>query len=205
MQLPSSVNPAVAVSKDSTRYPLTQVAITNGFAVSTDGRRLFVCEVDSENSETITEGMLQPEAVKHALKNKFNTGHFQFIERVDTEMSKMVDATVSTIGSTTTIYHGKVALKDFPKWLNVVPDHFVQPKKISINAKLLAELAAGLGDNVVTLEFETEPGKDEVVIVTANDPTVKAFALLMPCRDNSGCNPTLDKARSLKKSNQPQS
>lgn len=195
MKLPDKVNPATCVSKDKTRYPLNFVRIENGLAIATDGRRLFVSQVDLQD-DAITEGFVPVAAIKQAIKNRFPKGEFK-LTRSEADPDKN-DVQVPVNLDACTTYYGPGNL-DYPKVLKVIPDQ-QKPIAITLNAKLLAEIAAGLGDTMVTVTVDVENPGAAMFVTCATQH--HAFALLMPGRNGVESEPvrniTVDMARAAR-------
>ena len=199
MKLPDKVNPVHCVTKDDSRYVLKFIKVKGGLAVATDGKAMLITQVAVQEDDTITEGLVPTAAIKQAMKNKHQKGEFKFApnainpENIDVEVPVNLDAC--------TTYYGRGDL-NYPNALKVIPDH-ERPLSISLDAKLLAQLAAGLGMNRVTITVDVDnPGTG--YIVTSAEQT-HAFAVLMPARDavqgvewEPAKNVTLDMARAAR-------
>ena len=180
MKLPDKVNPVHCVSKDGTRYPLNFVRIENGLAIATDGRRLFISQVDLMD-DLISEGFVPVAAIKQAIKNKHPKGEFSFARKssFDPEVEDRIDVEVPLNCEACTTYFGPGKI-DYPSVYKVIPDQ-KRPLAITLNAKLLAEIAAGLGDDLVTVTVDVQtPGG---AMIVTSEKQHHAFALLMPARD----------------------
>jgi DNA polymerase III sliding clamp (beta) subunit (PCNA family) len=195
MKLPDKVNPAACVSKDASRYSLNFVRIENGLALATDGRRLFVSQVDSQD-DAITEGFVPVAAIKQAIKNRFPKGEFKLSRNEADPNRNDVQVPVNLDACTT--YYGPGDI-EFPKVYKVIPDQ-KKPLAITLNAKLLAEIAAGLGDTMVTVTVDVENPGAAMFVTSATQH--HAFALLMPGRSGVEWEPvrniTLDMARAAR-------
>lgn len=202
MKLPDKVNPAHCVYKDQTRYVLTYVRIQDGLAIATDGRSAIFAQVEVQEDDTITEGVVPTAALKQAMKNKLQKGEFKFVPKAnDPDGEHGVDVQVPVNVEACTTYYGPEKL-DYPVAVKVIPDH-EKPLSVSLNVKLLKQLADGLGQDMVTVTVDVE-NPDRCYIVTSAKQH-HAFALLMPCRDGvegvewePAQNATLDMARALR-------
>lgn len=180
MKLPNKINPALAASKDSTRYILQHVRVTNQLAMATDGRRLLVTcverdEVDPENVDILVPAKAVNAAC--AKKRRHLSGQLRISDQA---------VTIEELGESTT--YSCTCDGKFPNVSMVVPEIEKHTLRLSLNVELLAGLAKAFGSDQVTLHLDPDgfsANGDKTfyappMLVTAGRPD--SFGILMPCR-----------------------
>ena len=135
----------LAVSKDATRHAITEpyLDITDGVGtmIATDGRIMAIVPVDL--GEHDVAGYVAVAGIKQARKLA-KKGMPDFA----------VNGAIALSDGSTLPRDGQAKDGTFPKWRQVVPDYTGKITcKIGLNAALLANLAAALGTDGVSIEF----------------------------------------------------
>lgn len=186
MRMERKYKPERIASKDTGREVLTHLCVDihndQTVVAATDGRRLVCvpCEIDSIHEI----GLMPVEAVKEARnlkvkrlnRDEVSVPLAKISESFDSRLATRQPFEINKDNVHITIDKPSETLV-YPKWTQVIPTG-ESKFTITLNAKLLSELADALGsDGVVTLQFR-DPS--DVIHVTA-DKRSGAFGLLMPC------------------------
>lgn len=171
MKIQTKFKPELIVSRDETRYAITEAYLTseNGKSVlvCTDGRRLVILPVERSDGEP--DGHVGKEALKLA-KSKRPDKRASF---VNVELSE----------KTHKLENGWVIPREdhgmFPAWEKACPE-FVTARCVCLNARFLWEIAQAMGCDCVNLELsgsELDP-----IRIQPNGSNSGERAILMPLR-----------------------
>jgi len=142
------------VAKEATRYAIRGAKLDKAddgkpVLVATDGRRLAVVPV--EDAEDDHEAVLPLDALKAAEK-----GSKRFPATVSVNGTVRVQA--DRVNPAVAEFQPEDPESRFPDWRQVVPEKGKGTVRLTVNAKMLHELASALGSDSVTLELV--PGDD---------------------------------------------
>lgn len=179
MKIPDKFQPHLAACKDGSRYLLQNVCLRDGLAIATDGRMLVAALTSDEDllvESTTTMALLPAAAAKVACKKR--------------PKSSLLAGQVSIHDQEAIVWEShdhKVVhrilpredVEKFPKIDSLFPI-YKKPFTLNLNAKMLATIAAALGEEKVSLTFDLEnAGLAITVEAKGMDDRI---GLLMPLR-----------------------
>tara|TARA_Y100000310_G_scaffold240370_1_gene244196 strand:+ start:277 stop:882 length:606 start_codon:yes stop_codon:yes gene_type:complete len=171
----------VAMKASDARFggALSAVMLEGDRAIVTNAHALAVVQVERDSEQDAdADGLLPVEAIKASRRRK--------------DMGGLPPGTIVANNGTVGIPGGAQWPRPeggpgaFPNWRRVWPKDQPVAHRVSLNAKLLADLAAALGskDGIVSIVFPEE--ENGAIVVHAKGGNA---GLLMPCRDRSDYGP----------------
>jgi len=191
MKIPNKMNPSLVCSKDETRYVITNVLAHEGMIVATDGRRIMVAlSEDSDWEDSRKTAIISCDAVKTAVAKRRGKLFQNEIQITDTGVVIRHDLKRETA-------HLDPCGGNFPAFSGAIPDDKDCTQRLTINAKLLAGLAAAMGDDAITLHFNPSKFTDDGYLgaILATNKSAEVVGAVMPVRGLT-CMPSVNKALS---------
>lgn len=176
MKFPPNSNPALVCSKDPVRYLLQNVLLKDRLAVATDGRQLVALVTTPDDNDEPGPQLVPVKAVTKACARR---------KQVFAQSLRLKDreAVVEAFGENTSFTTMDAeSVEKFPRYEGLVIQASAPADKVvtvSINAKLLFNLAKAMGDERVTLHIDLDRLGDPMLVLTSSP---LAAGLLCPCR-----------------------
>lgn len=179
MKFPPNSNPALVCSKDPVRYLLQNVLLKDGLAVATDGRLLVALVTTPDDDDEPGAQLVPIKAVTKACAKR-KAVFAQSLRLKDRE------AVVEAFGentSFTTMDANEV--EKFPRYEGLVVQASAPADRmvtVTLDAKLLFQLAKAMGETQVTLHLDLDRPADPMLVLTSSP---LAAGLLCPCKVRS--------------------
>jgi hypothetical protein len=193
LKLPDKLKPQFCCSKDSTRYLLTYACFKDGMVIATNGRMMVAAltEKDDWNEDTTDKALIPVAALKVATKRRARSGAYcqGVVSPQDGHVIKVRDSLDET-----RLIKTCEDVDKFPNIGRVTPNDLAGLTTVSLNAKMLWELAQAMGTEGVCLHFK-DNGKDGILVQALNFKD--RIGLIMPMR--GGYAENLDDNKALNK------
>ena len=172
MKMPNrNISKAVSSPKDYRNYLSEPYLDTeNSLIVATDGHILAACPVELDDSDT--SGHISNEAIKAALKSSPVKSRSAKTANIKANGSLELDN-----GAT----YPRKDLGQFPDYKRIIPDTSKAEMVISLDAKLLKDLADAIntpGSSIVTLHIKD----NTTAFYVDSDALSDCYGVIMPCK-----------------------
>lgn len=151
-------------SQDKTRFILQEPYLKGDYLVATSGRHLVRLKIEREEGDT--DGYVTAAAIKAARKTGYKND----------AASIACNGAYKLVDGTTLPRNAALTESQFPNFEQVIPKE-PGPVKVSLNAKMLWEMAQAMGSDTLTLAI-----KDELSPLVVTCKNEDALGVLMPVR-----------------------
>jgi hypothetical protein len=179
MKLPDKLKPQFCCSKDSSRYILEYACCKDGMVMATNGKMMVAAltEKDEWDEDASDKALIPVAALKVATKRR-RKGDF-YCQGVVSPQADHVIKVRDSLEETRLIKTSEDVDK-FPNVGAVTPSDLVGLTTVTLNAKMLWELAQALGTEGVCLHFKDDGNHDAII---AQATSLKdRIGLIMPMR-----------------------
>lgn len=190
MKLPDKLKPQFCCSKDASRYILQYACVKDGMVLATDGRMMVAAltEEDDWKEDVSDKALIPVAALKVATKRRTRSN--SYVQGVVSPQTNDIIKVRDSLEETRLIKTSE-DVDRFPNIGAVTPSDLVGLTTVTLNAKMLWELAQALGTEGVCLHFRNGSGDAIMVQATSFKDRI---GLIMPIRGGYAENLTDNKA-----------
>lgn len=179
MKLPDKLKPQFCCSKDHSRYILQFACVKDGMIMATNGRMMVAAltEEDDWKEDASDKALIPVSALKVATKCRARSS--SYVQGVVSPQADHIIKVKDSLDETRLIKTSEDVDK-FPNVGAVTPDDLVGLTTLTLNAKMLWELAQALGNEGVCLHFKDDGNRDAIMVQATNFKD--RIGLIMPMR-----------------------